>query len=273
MATSDITGRKNGMMTVIGYSHTHTTSGGSKQGRWKVQCDCGAIRIMASCGLARRFSCGCQRGKNISSAKVKHGCSKRNSRTTEHRIWGLMLNRCNNPKNPAYPRYGGRGITVCERWHTFENFLNDMGHRPPDTTLDRRDNDKGYCLENCRWATHREQQNNKSSCRYVTVNGTTQTVKQWSRQTGINACTITYRLKHGVNPSVAIDDKENRCHRLVTVDGETKHLAEWGRISGIKPMTIAYRLKKGMPPKDAIFLPLLTMSESGKKGASAKWGK
>lgn len=271
MATSDITGRKNRMMTVIGYSHTHITNGGRKQGRWKVQCDCGSVRIMPICSLSKYSSCGCQRGKNISIAKVKHGCSRRKSKTAEYRIWGSMLNRCNNPKNPAYPRYGGRGITVCDRWHTFDNFLQDMGVRPQGTSLDRINNNKGYCAENCKWSTQSEQQNNKSSCRYLAIDGVTKTIRQWSKETGINPATIAHRLNRGISPEIAIKDRQNRCHRIITIDGESKRLAEWARASGINQSTIALRIKKGMNHKDAVFMPVKSMSECGRNGAKARW--
>jgi len=72
-----------------------------------------------------------------------------------------MRLRCENPRHPSYPRYGGRGIRICARWHVFENFLQDMGERPPGLSIDRIDNDLGYFKENCRWATRSEQMKNK----------------------------------------------------------------------------------------------------------------
>lgn len=90
--------------------------------------------------------------------RTTHGLSK----TPEYRAWASMWQRCTNPKNIRYERYGARGITVCERWERFENFLSDMGNRPsPDHSLDRKENDGNYQPENCRWATRSEQQQNK----------------------------------------------------------------------------------------------------------------
>ena len=96
-----------------------------------------------------------------SDMAIKHGHAKRGMVSSTHRIWWAMLERCNNPKDPAYPKYGGRGITVCVRWLRFEQFLQDMGERPEGLSLDRRDNDGGYSPGNCRWATRIEQNRNR----------------------------------------------------------------------------------------------------------------
>jgi hypothetical protein len=86
-------------------------------------------------------------------------------------VWSMMLQRCNNPKHNRFHRYGGRGITVCERWRSFQNFFDDMGERPPGMSLDRRDNDKGYEPGNCRWATRKEQSKNQLKPRRNEFNG------------------------------------------------------------------------------------------------------
>jgi hypothetical protein len=85
------------------------------------------------------------------------------TKTSEYRAWAGMMQRCYNPKNRRYSSYGGRGIAVCVRWKSFENFISDMGLKPSaDLSIDRIDNDKGYSPDNCRWATRSQQQNNKS---------------------------------------------------------------------------------------------------------------
>jgi hypothetical protein len=110
-----------------------------------------------------------------------------------------MMARCYNPNIWTFERYGGRGITVCDRWKGsdgFSNFLSDVGMRPsPKHSLDRIDNDKGYFPENCRWVKHVEQCNNRSSNRRIEIDGTTKTLAEWSREYGINQTTAAQRLK------------------------------------------------------------------------------
>lgn len=96
--------------------------------------------------------------KNKPGRKIKHGMSK----TPEHVAWRMMIQRCTNTNNARYENYGGRGISVCERWNSFENFFHDMGYRPtPHHSLDRKNNDGDYTPDNCRWATRSQQQLNK----------------------------------------------------------------------------------------------------------------
>ncbi len=109
-----------------------------------------------------------------------------------------MLTRCENPRCEAYPRYGGRGIEVCKRWQTFENFLADMGPRPSaDHSIDRIENDGNYEPGNCRWATDAEQNQNTRSNRLLTYAGRTQPLSVWAREFGIRRETVRERLKAG----------------------------------------------------------------------------
>lgn len=130
------------------------------------RCDCGTIQMVGSYKLriGHSRSCGCLQAEVTIERSLKHGFSRnsRNGRTKIYRAWCNMINRCTNPNVPHYDNYGGRGITVCERWlSSFENFLEDMGEPPPTHTIDRLDNDKGYFKENCAWRTPKEQANNR----------------------------------------------------------------------------------------------------------------
>jgi len=119
-------------------------------------------------------------------------------RTKAYRAWASMKSRCLNPAHPAYPRYGGRGVTVCDRWlNSFENFRDDMGHPPNGMTLERIDNNRGYEPGNCKWADWDEQQSNRRDNVWLTFEGRTQTASQWAREVGIKATTISHRILRG----------------------------------------------------------------------------
>lgn len=111
--------------------------------------------------------------------------------------WASMKQRCSNPNDPSKRRYMDRGIKYDPRWELFDNFLKDMGERPPGTTLDRIDNDGDYTPKNCRWATSVEQMNNTSSNRYIEYKGIRQTHTQWSNETGIPVNVIRWRHNKG----------------------------------------------------------------------------
>ena len=114
-----------------------------------------------------------------------------------HVSWSAMVTRCFNVDHKHFAVYGGRGITVCERWLHYENFVEDMGERPPGTSIDRIDGDGDYEPGNCRWATKQQQQNNLRSNRYLTIEGRTQTVAEWARERGLKKNTVYARLFNG----------------------------------------------------------------------------
>jgi hypothetical protein len=129
--------------------------------------------------------------KNITK---KHG----RSHTTEYRTWERMKKRCYNKNDISYQYYGGRGIAICDRWkYSFIYFYTDMGNKPEGRELDRIDNDGDYTPENCRWATRRQQANNKSNSRRLTFKGQTFTIAQWARRTEVKEKTIWWRVKNG----------------------------------------------------------------------------
>lgn len=181
-----------------------------KRGRryLEVVCTCGTSRFVKEEYLEKGASksCGCKRGEMVSAARLKHGHSgqgKAASRT--YNSWRGMIVRCTKPNHLAYKNYGGRGITVCQRWLKFENFLADMGERPAETVLDRTDNEGGYTPENCQWVTRTQSiQNTRVAKTWFILGGehpsaraaaaalgvTKQTIMRWC--SGYNASTKTH---------------------------------------------------------------------------------
>jgi hypothetical protein len=116
----------------------------------------------------------------------------------EYTVWTHMRARCYDKNSISYPNYGGRGITICDRWKSFKAFYEDMGSRPsPTHQLERINNDKGYSPENCKWATKLEQANNTRTNHLVTIDGSTKTIAEWSRKSGLGQGTIWYRVHRG----------------------------------------------------------------------------
>ncbi len=134
--------------------------------------------------------------------------------TPTYHSWINMRQRCSNPKNPDYPRYGGRGIKVSQRWLTsFENFVEDMGVAPKGYSIDRINNNGDYEPGNCRWATQKEQQNNRSSNKNITYKGETLGICEWAERLGGGVSLVTYRLKNGWDPIQAITIKPNLANK------------------------------------------------------------
>jgi hypothetical protein len=123
-----------------------------------------------------------------------HGLLRGGKYPPTYNVWRAMRQRCLNPKKRLYHNYGGRGITVCERWNSFANFASDMGPCPPGHTLDRIDNDGPYEPSNCRWATRSQQQRNRRNVRPLTFQGRTMLISDWAKELGIDSNTIQARI-------------------------------------------------------------------------------
>ena len=168
-------------------------------------CDCGKTTIKNFYGIRRGGiqSCGCLQNEN----RWRHGLS----RTREYGIYQSMIQRCYRPTFTEYEHYGGRGITVCDRWReSFENFYMDIGNSRPSLrhSLERMDNDGPYSLENCRWATYQEQRSNTRFNRFVEYQGERITLAEFSRRTCIPYKTLQYRVfKMGLSTTCAVTHK------------------------------------------------------------------
>ncbi len=128
--------------------------------------------------------------------------------TQIYKSWSSMKSRCLNKNNKDHKDYGGRGITVCDSWLIFENFYADMGDRPQGKTLDRKNNDKGYCKSNCKWSTPKEQSNNMRKNCFLTYQNKTLSIRQWSEKLDIKYETIKSRLRYGWSVEEALTTKK-----------------------------------------------------------------
>ena len=161
MKLINISGMRFGRLVAIDPDKT------GKKVKWNCICDCGKKSKVDGSKLrsGETKSCGCLvselQSERAIKRNTKHGHNKVGRQSPTHKSWTAMLHRCRAPKYSDYKNYGGRGITVCERWKVFENFLADMGERPKGKTLDRIDVNGNYEPSNCRWATLSEQQRNK----------------------------------------------------------------------------------------------------------------
>lgn len=182
---------------------------------WDCKCSCGRTKVIAGVNLrnGRTKSCGCfakesvvKRRKDNPLWGYKHG--QTDSKTYES--WSSMRKRCLNPNHPSYSGYGGRGISICKRWDNFERFLDDMGERPAERSLDRINNDGNYEPENCRWATAEEQRNNTRKTVKLTFHGVTRTLTAWARALDMPVCTLHARIKRGWPIGRALTEKVRR---------------------------------------------------------------
>ncbi len=166
--------------------------------QWMCLCDCGGRKVVRHKQLIRgdNKSCGC-----LGTGSVpKHGHASKGikGKSLTYKCWRSMMQRCYRVKDKNYARYGEKGITVCERWHDFINFLSDMGKVPDGLTIDRYPDKSGnYEPTNCRWATQIEQVRNRSNTVKLTFNGETKPLAEWAEITGIKYCTLRGRIDIG----------------------------------------------------------------------------
>ena len=197
----DLTGQRFNRLVVISIA----PKGKSGEIRWHCECDCGNKTIVSAQHLksGHTKSCGCyhnEMAKNKDIKHRKHGFV--GSRL--YRIWVCMKTRCYNTNDEHYSNYGARGITICDEWlHSFPAFAewSITNGYADNLTIDRKDNNKGYSPDNCRWATAKEQTNNRRNTQLLEFNGEVKTLKEWSETTGIKYQTLIYRKKAGKSPA------------------------------------------------------------------------
>lgn len=246
----------------------HSISAGDKFGRWTVvvaessnknnqymaimQCECGVEKevSISNVVLGKSKSCGCLAKEETGDRARTHGMSK----TREYATWNRMWSRCTNPIVERYPIYGGRGIRVCNRWKNFENFFEDMGFIPSKLhSIGRINNDGNYEPSNCRWETPKQQRENKSSNRFITRNGESKTVSQWSDETGIPYSRLYQRFRLGLS----IDDifegsKDGLRIKNITLNGVTKLTTEWMKFANIPISSFYHFQRKGLSKEEII---------------------
>lgn len=190
----DLTGLRFGRLTVLNRADDKVRPNGKRVPAWNCACDCGNLRIAEGSYLRRGTaeSCGCL----VVEKRFKHGHAggKNRKMSPEYRTWHRMKKRCLDADHPDFEYYGGRGITVCDRWlepdgQGFINFLEDMGERPEGLTLERKNNELGYLPENCVWTTRYAQSRNRRVTRWVEFQGRRLCLRDWAIRYGVNPAT------------------------------------------------------------------------------------
>jgi len=197
----NLEGQTFGRLTVISYAGKATSS----RQMWNCLCSCGCKKLVAGKNLLanRTQSCGCIKRealvkRNKSEKSIANLTTHGKAATAEYKVWQAIFQRCCNPRNTHYRYYGARGIRVCDRWKSFDNFFADMGHRPSKHhSIERLKNSKGYEPNNCCWATRKEQQRNTRRTRMLTRDGKQRPLTAWAEELGLCKSTIHSRLARG----------------------------------------------------------------------------
>ncbi len=250
----DITGLVFGKLTAFEYAGSADKH---KASLWLCKCECGNKRVFRANSLLRGLAthCGC----SVKPKFIIHGYARKVVPIrSEYKSWAQMRSRCNNPKNDMYYLYGGRGIKICKRWDKFENFIKDMGDKPSKShSLDRFPDKNGdYKPSNCRWATPKEQASNTRRNIYITYNGITKTVKDWSIEYKITENIIHYRLKvgkpleelfksAGIAPLKVLNSENGKIY---------KSIMEAARMNGLKDSTLYSYLSGRLKNKTNLIL-------------------
>lgn len=233
---------------------------------WTCRCDCGVEKDVRQYLLKSgdSKSCGCRRVIAATQAKLKHGCARANRQTPEYQIWKGIINRLTLTYIPAFPSYGGRGISMCERWWDFSNFIADMGPRPSKKhSIDRIDVNGNYEPSNCRWVTWDVQAHNRTDNVFIEHDGRRQTLTQWANEIGVKVGTLWWRHRRGWPPEAILTPvshpyalkPERHGGAPHQIGGEVRTISEWAAHFGTSLGLIRCRVNQGWDLDKAIRTP------------------
>lgn len=239
---TNLVGKRFGMLSVLSLLGSH-----SRHVYWLCRCDCGneAEVPTGSLNSGNTKSCGCQFKIKAIESPTTHSLS----RHPMYGMWLRVIQRCEDANCTDYKYYGARGSIVCDSWHSFDNFLRDMGDRPKGGTLERIDNNLGYNPDNCRWATRFEQMQNTRATRLVEFNGKTQSISMWAREYGIKPRTLNARINRlGYTMEQALS-KPVKCGGLLDCK-EYEHLKDQSWRNRRRPATRALSVAQVLEVRD-----------------------
>ena len=204
----DLTGMRFGAWTVIERAKDSFDNRGYPVVKWHCLCDCGSEADVFGNSLrsGRSTSCGCVHSAIAVKVAKELFTTHGESRTRLYKIWAGMMKRCYNQNSSNYPNYGGRGVSVCLDWHSYESF-SDWAHAngySDELSIDRINVDGSYSPDNCRWVSHIEQSNNRRSNKYYVVNGVEHTLAEWARIYDVNYKTLWKKINKGASIEEAL---------------------------------------------------------------------
>lgn len=236
----DLTGQTFGKLLVAKYSRSNKAG----KAMFSCLCDCGNMVEVVGYSLrsGETRSCGCLLPEVTIERSTKHGFKTRANKHSIYDVWTNMRDRCNNPNNESYHRYGGRGIEVCERWNDFELFLKDMGNKPkPYFTIERKNNNGNYEPGNCKWGNDYEQANNRSNNLKAKVFNIDKTAAQITKISGLSYSCVRDRIAAGKENEDLLSP--TREPKTINFNGESLTITEWAEKLNIKANSFYKRLK------------------------------
>lgn len=209
----DLTGKTFGSLTVIEQANSRVSPNGTSRTMWKCICECGNETVVSSADLRNGStkSCGCHyQMRNCSLETRKSQNYKR-----LYKIWKSMMDRCHNENSQQFRLYGGNGRTVCNEWHSFDNFVAwaDQNGYKDGLTIDRVDNSLGYSPDNCRWVSMQVQQNNRCNNRVISYKGESHTLADWARLLGFERHVLANRLNRNWSVERAFTTPVRNTHK------------------------------------------------------------